>query len=43
MVMSYIDLKEDLQMSDMKDEKAELHFMPMLIRAFRKSSTTSEN
>jgi hypothetical protein len=39
----YIDLKERLAISDMKDEKVELPSMLMLIRAFRRSSATSEN
>lgn len=43
MAISYADLKKESQMTDVKDEKAELYSIPMLIRTFRRSSVASEN
>ena len=42
MAISYADLERDFLTIEMKNEKAELYPIPMLIRAFRRSSAISE-
>jgi hypothetical protein len=41
--ISYGHLKRDFRVTEMEDEKADLYSILMLIRAFRRSSVSSEN